>query len=132
MKLLAYDGKQTFKIRLTSTSFECIIVTYTRKTGSIMNEHIKALAKEHFCSTEFNDGTVHECYEFSEVELAKFVELIARECIQLNRKQSYELAGVIVDTELGHGFDDICLNTIKRVEQYLLGNTIKEHFGVEE
>jgi hypothetical protein len=45
-----------------------------------MNEHIKALAKEHFCSTEFNDGTVHECYEFSEVELAKFAELLVQEC----------------------------------------------------
>jgi len=48
-----------------------------------VNEHIKALAKEHFCSTEFNDGTVHECYEFSEVELANFAELLVFECIKL-------------------------------------------------
>ena len=71
-----------------------------------MNEHIKALAKEHFCSTEFNDGTVHECYEFSEVELAKFAELIVKECI--NTVDSLELSiGPFVTA------------------------VIKEHFGVE-
>jgi len=32
----------------------------------------------------------------------------------------YELAGVIADVELGNGFDDVCLNTIKRVHDALL------------
>ncbi|WP_430229642.1 hypothetical protein [Paraburkholderia tropica] len=32
-----------------------------------------------------------------------------------------DLLGVIVDVEQGHGFDDVCLNTIKRVSK-MLGN----------
>jgi hypothetical protein len=39
-----------------------------------------------------------------------------------NRMLSYELAGVIVDTET-HGFDDACLATIKRVHDALLNAT---------
>lgn len=31
----------------------------------------------------------------------------------------YELDGVIIDTEQGHGFDDVCLETIKRVRTEL-------------
>lgn len=34
----------------------------------------------------------------------------------LARKQYYELEGVIIDTERGRGFDEVCLNTIKRVQ----------------
>ena len=64
--------------------------------------------------------------------LAKFAELIVKECARLNRLQSYELSGVVVDTEDGHGFDSVCLNTVKRVEQYLAGNDLLKHFGVEE
>lgn len=33
--------------------------------------------------------------------------------------QKYELSGVVADIEIGDGFDDICLNTIKRVEGVL-------------
>jgi len=62
----------------------------------------------------------------------KFAELIVRECTRLNRTQSFELAGVVVDTEDGHGFDSVCLTTVKRVEQYLAGNDLLKHFGVEE
>ena len=65
-------------------------------------------------------------------ELQEFAELIVRECAKLNRTQSYELSGVVVDTEDGHGFDSVCLNTVKRVEQYLAGNDLLKHFGVEE
>ena len=32
---------------------------------------------------------------------------------------AYELEGVIVDTEDGEGFDQVCLNTIKRVQNQL-------------
>ena len=62
----------------------------------------------------------------------KFAELIVRECAELNRTQSYELSGVVVDTEDGDGFDDVCLTTVKRVEQYLAGDDLLKHFGVEE
>jgi hypothetical protein len=67
-----------------------------------------------------------------EAVLEKFAELIVQECAKLNRTQSYELSGVVVDTEDGHGFDSVCLNTVKRVEQYLAGNDLLKHFGVEE
>ena len=36
---------------------------------------------------------------------------------------AYELEGVIVDVEQGNGFDDICLNTIKRVRGALFAAT---------
>jgi hypothetical protein len=55
---------------------------------------IKELAKEHFCSTEFNDGTVHECYEFSEVELAKFAEQIVQDCVNTLHNNGYDDAAV--------------------------------------
>jgi len=74
-----------------------------------MNEILKALAKEHFCSTEFNDGTVHECYEFSEVELVKFAELIVTEC--------------------GVALSPMLRDMVSRGQAFDL---IKKHFGVEE
>ena len=60
-----------------------------------------------------------------------FARLIVRECDQLNLKQSFELSGVITDTEHGSGFDSVCLDTVKRVEQYLAGNAFVQHFGFE-
>ena len=66
--------------------------------------------------------------QFSE----KFAELIVRECDRLNRKQSFELTGVVVDVEQGDGFDSVCLDTVKQVESYLADSTLKKHFGVEE
>jgi len=62
----------------------------------------------------------------------KFASLIIKECARLNKAQSYELTGVIVDTEENDGFDSICLDTVKRVEHYLAGNTLKNHFGIEQ
>jgi broad-specificity NMP kinase len=41
-----------------------------------MNERIRELAKEHFCRTEYDNGAVHTCYEFSESDLQEFIELI--------------------------------------------------------
>jgi hypothetical protein len=35
------------------------------------------------------------------------------------RKQRFELMGVIIDIEQGGGFDETCLNTIKRVSEAL-------------
>jgi hypothetical protein len=61
----------------------------------------------------------------------KFAELIVLECAKLNKHQSYELMGVITDVEEGDGFDDVCLNTVKRVADHL-AKGLKEHFGVEE
>jgi len=60
-----------------------------------------------------------------------FAELIVKECAKLNKHQSYELMGVITDVEEGDGFDDVCLNTVKRVAEHL-AKDLKEHFGVEE
>jgi hypothetical protein len=61
-----------------------------------------------------------------------FARLIVRECDRLNLKQSLELSGVVTDTEHGSGFDSVCLDTVKRVEQYLAGNAFAQHFGVAE
>jgi len=36
------------------------------------------------------------------------------------QSQGYELLGVIADVEQGHGFDDVCLRTLKRVAGALL------------
>jgi hypothetical protein len=48
-----------------------------------MNDYILKLAKEHFCRTEYDNGSTHECYEFSETELKEFAELIVQECMEL-------------------------------------------------
>lgn len=36
-------------------------------------------------------------------------------------KLFYELEGVVIDTERGHGFDEVCLNAVKRVRDALGG-----------
>ena len=93
-----------------------------------MNKRIKELEKQcwsHRVDGALVDGHLH-------FDRQKFAELIVRECAKLNRTKSYELSGVVVDTEDGHGFDDVCLTTVKRVEQYLAGDDLLKHFGVEE
>jgi hypothetical protein len=87
-----------------------------------MNERIKQLAFE--ANKDLDDNVP---IGFAE----KFAELIVRECAKLNKHQSYELMGVITDVEEGDGFDDVCLNTVKRVADHL-AKDLKEHFGVEE
>ena len=42
----------------------------------------------------------------------------------VNRDQFYELEGVIIDTEDGEGFDEVCLNTVKRVQKTLNDNSL--------
>jgi hypothetical protein len=68
-----------------------------------------------------------------EQQYEKFAELIVAECSALNKKQGYNLSGVVIDTEhSSEGFDQVCLNTVKHVEAYLFSNTFEKHFGVEE
>jgi hypothetical protein len=97
-----------------------------------MNERIKELALKAGGGLSCIAEPLEHPWKFSERELEKFAELIVKECTRLNRTQSFELAGVVVDTEDGHGFDSVCLTTVKRVEQYLAGNDLLKHFGVEE
>jgi hypothetical protein len=47
-------------------------------------------------------------------------ERVVAECERL-RMQRYELMGVVADVEMGHGFDAVCLETIKRVIGELAG-----------
>ena len=71
------------------------------------------------------EATVQDVYQ-------RFAQLIVLECDRVNRRQSFELSGVITDSEHGSGFDSVCLDTVKRVEQYLAGNAFAQHFGVAE
>jgi hypothetical protein len=43
---------------------------------------------------------------------------------KLNKDNFYELEGVIIDTEDGNGFDEVCLNTVKRVKDTLGNNSL--------
>ena len=68
-----------------------------------------------------------------ETYLKKFAQLIVQECAELNRKQSYNIMGVLVDmAEPNAEFDRVCLNTVNHVQAYLSGDALKQHFGVEE
>jgi hypothetical protein len=90
-----------------------------------MNERIGQLAEQAgLLGPSSRVGNSHQATE-------KFAELIVRECAKLNKHQSNELMGVIADVEQGDGFDDVCLNTVKRVAEHL-AKDLKEHFGVEE
>ena len=90
-----------------------------------MKERIKELIKQATTIEEHKWGVSYDNFDKE-----KFAELIVAECARLNRLQSYELMGVITDVEEGDGFDDVCLNTVKRVAERL-ANDLKEHFGVE-
>ena len=92
-----------------------------------MNERIKQLAEQ--CGFKSNPDIYDRNQSF---DIEKFAELIVRECARLNLELSYELAGVIVDTEEGIGFDSVCLNTVKQVHNSLASNQLTKHFGVEE
>ena len=93
-----------------------------------MNERIKQLAiKAGLIAPYGNDLEGLRDFDYR-----MFAELILKECDQLNRRQSFELTGVITDTEENDGFDSVCLDTVKRVESYLANSTLKKHFGVEE
>ena len=95
-----------------------------------MNERIKELALQAMTYVTHNPkaNKLNSGDMFDE----KFAELIVRECADLNKQQMYELMGVITDVEDGDGFDNVCLTTVKRVQDYLGSNTLEKHFGVEE
>ena len=98
-----------------------------------MNERIEKLAEQ--AGLEFDNDLALEpepIYYTTQKDLEKFAELIVRECARLNLELSYELAGVIIDTEEGIGFDSVCLNTVKQVHNSLASRQLTEHFGVEE
>lgn len=92
-----------------------------------MNDRIKELSKEAL-DEMYAKGDGDRESDLN-IYTQKFAELIINECEQLNRNQSYELSGVIIDTE-NIGFDDICLNTVKRVEQYLSADSLTKYFGL--
>lgn len=59
--------------------------------------------------------------------IADLLEEAANELERLkkaNRDQFYELEGVIIDIEDGDGFDEVCLNTVKRVQSVLNDNSL--------
>ena len=94
-----------------------------------MNDKFKQLALEAKMGTaDFDAGSY---YVATPDRMQLFAELIVRECAKLNRNQSYELMGVITDVENGNAFDDVCLTSVKQTEQYLSGNDLLKHFGVE-
>jgi hypothetical protein len=96
-----------------------------------MNERIKELYDVAVEYTEAQDDGTRNQLQMNHVCANKFAELIVRKCAKLNKKQSYELLGVIADTEENDGFDDICLDTVKRVAEYLGSDTLIDHFGVK-
>ena len=98
-----------------------------------MNERIRDLKEQALIwAVETLDPDALNDNEWGVAIDEKFAELIVRECARLNLELSYELAGVIVDTEEGIGFDSVCLNTVKQVHNSLASRQLIEHFGVEE
>ena len=104
-----------------------------------MNERIQKLAEQ--ANAQYCDLGDASCFKrlglveaviFTPEDLERFAEMIVKECAKLNKKQYYELLGVIVDTEEHNGFDDICLDTIKRVAEYLESDTLIDHFGEKQ
>ena len=94
-----------------------------------MNKVIKDLFIQAGGGVEEENGNLWTYCD--DLDPEKFAQLIVQECARLNKHQSYELMGVITDVEEGDGFDDVCLNTVKRVAENL-ANDLKEHFGVTE
>ena len=94
-----------------------------------MNDKFKQLALQARMGTaDFDAGSY---YVATPDRMQLFAESIVRECAKFNRNQSYELMGVIADVENGNEFDDVCLTSVKQVEQYLSGTDLLKHFGVE-
>lgn len=85
-----------------------------------MNERIKELAKEHYCRTEYDNGNVHECYEFSEAEIEKFVESIIQICTEQ----------IAIERGTTQCYDDWDFGTRAGLSQAI--ETLNNYFGVEE
>ena len=88
-----------------------------------MNQLIRDLAESARIITEHGQSR----YALSEEFEQKFAQLIVRECARRNRQLSYELAGVIEDVQYGPGFDSVCLETVRRVEQALYDKNLLEY-----
>ena len=85
-----------------------------------MKELIKEFANSAYCRTEYDNGNVHECYEFSVDELEKFAELIVLECYE-------HCKGQVLDKEVA--------DTNELTYNDAVGdcaNGLLQHFGVEE
>lgn len=95
-----------------------------------MNEKFRLLALEAKMNTaDFDAGSY---YVATPDRMQLFAELIVQECAKLNKQQSFELMAMIADVENHNdAFDDVCLTSVKRVEQYLRSNDLLKHFGVE-
>jgi hypothetical protein len=83
-----------------------------------MNELITKLAKPHFCSTEFNNGSMHQCYEFSKDELYTFVKSLFDEFESNIKKQHRVYTGYSI---YDGGYEDGLKKSVK---------IAKETFGV--
>lgn len=84
-----------------------------------IKEIIDKVSKEVYISIEFDDGTVHEGYEFSEDELRLFIKQIARECIDICEQQRIKILNDPADPSWTEHLADV-------------QNNIKQHFGVSE
>jgi len=92
-----------------------------------MNERINELKEQ---AMEWVPNMADPDTKIRLLNTEKFAELLIQECDRLNRSHSYELTGVVIDTEHGDGFDDVCLGTVKRVESWLANDSMKKHFGM--
>ena len=95
-----------------------------------MNELIEQLVAH---ATSIQGPGPYNPLSFETFDKERFAQLIVQECAELNRKQSYNLLGVLVDMDEPEAeFDRVCLNTVNHVHAYLSGDALKQHFGFEE
>ena len=96
-----------------------------------MNERIEELAKQAGCDYLYDYSAEGHAMVCNVNDIEKFAESIVRECAKLNKEQSYELLGVIVDTDGGE-YDTVCSNTVQRVHNYLATDGLLRHFGLND
>jgi len=77
-----------------------------------MNERIKELIRQ--AESTANEGIGFDGQEYTDILMEKFAELIVKECVQVTLETIYNN---------GIGNSEDCL---------IVGNTVAEHFGVEE
>ena len=63
---------------------------------------------------------------------AKFAQLIVKECAFHNRQLSYELAGILEEVEHSKDLDEVCLQTLHRVEQALYRKNLYDYLDSSE
>ena len=57
-------------------------------------DEIIEMARQHFCRVEYDNGNVHECYEFSLEELEAFAKLVAAKEREACAKVCEHMAGL--------------------------------------